>query len=126
VLLSDRESGPGVMFADMELIASRHASSSASAVEGGHAGISGRCDAAAQAVPLQSAAEFLNPNYATNPSTIFTPSRPVAVSGVGAVRFRRFRRSGQVYTPLSASVRAVLQRSVSDQAAPKLAICHAI
>jgi soluble lytic murein transglycosylase-like protein len=27
----------------------------------------------------------------------------------------------QVYTPLSASVRAVLQRSVSDQAAPKLA-----
>ena len=28
---------------------------------------------------------------------------------------------GQLYTPLSASVRAVLQRSVSDQAAPKLA-----
>jgi len=28
---------------------------------------------------------------------------------------------GQVYAPLSASVRAVLQRSVSDQAAPKLA-----
>jgi soluble lytic murein transglycosylase-like protein len=28
---------------------------------------------------------------------------------------------GQVYSPLSASVRAVLQRSVSDQAAPKLA-----
>lgn len=28
---------------------------------------------------------------------------------------------GQVYKPLSASVRAVLQRSVSDQAAPKLA-----
>jgi soluble lytic murein transglycosylase-like protein len=28
---------------------------------------------------------------------------------------------GQVYTPLSASVRAVLQRSVSDQAEPKLA-----
>ncbi|OIO73783.1 MAG: transglycosylase [Gallionellaceae bacterium CG1_02_56_997] len=28
---------------------------------------------------------------------------------------------GQVYTPLSASVRAVLQHSVSDQAAPKLA-----
>jgi len=28
---------------------------------------------------------------------------------------------GQIYTPLSASVRAVLQRSVSDQAAPKLA-----
>jgi len=28
---------------------------------------------------------------------------------------------GQVYTPLSASVRAVLQRSVSDQASPKLA-----
>jgi len=27
----------------------------------------------------------------------------------------------QVYTPLSASVRAVLQRSISDQAAPKLA-----
>ena len=27
----------------------------------------------------------------------------------------------QAYTPLSASVRAVLQRSVSDQAAPKLA-----
>ena len=27
----------------------------------------------------------------------------------------------QVYTPLSASVRAVLQRSVSDQAAPRLA-----
>jgi soluble lytic murein transglycosylase-like protein len=28
---------------------------------------------------------------------------------------------GQIYTPLSASVRAVLQRSVSDQASPKLA-----
>jgi len=28
---------------------------------------------------------------------------------------------GQIYTPLSASVRAVLQRSVSDQAPPKLA-----
>ncbi|MBI3479371.1 MAG: transglycosylase SLT domain-containing protein [Nitrosomonadales bacterium] len=28
---------------------------------------------------------------------------------------------GQIYTPLSASVRAVLQRSVSDQATPKLA-----
>jgi soluble lytic murein transglycosylase-like protein len=28
---------------------------------------------------------------------------------------------GQIYTPLSASVRTVLQRSVSDQAAPKLA-----
>ncbi len=28
---------------------------------------------------------------------------------------------GQLYSPLSASVRAVLQRSVSDQAAPKLA-----
>ena len=28
---------------------------------------------------------------------------------------------GQIYTPLSASVRAVLQRSVSDQVAPKLA-----
>lgn len=28
---------------------------------------------------------------------------------------------GQVYSPLSASVRAVLQRSLSDQAAPKLA-----
>lgn len=28
---------------------------------------------------------------------------------------------GQIYSPLSASVRAVLQRSVSDQAAPKLA-----
>jgi soluble lytic murein transglycosylase-like protein len=28
---------------------------------------------------------------------------------------------GQIYTPLSASVRAVLQRSLSDQAAPKLA-----
>jgi len=28
---------------------------------------------------------------------------------------------GQVYTPLSASVRALLQRSVSDQAEPKLA-----
>jgi soluble lytic murein transglycosylase-like protein len=28
---------------------------------------------------------------------------------------------GQIYTPLSASVRAVMQRSVSDQASPKLA-----
>ncbi len=28
---------------------------------------------------------------------------------------------GQIYTPLSASVRSVLQRSVSDQASPKLA-----
>ena len=28
---------------------------------------------------------------------------------------------GQIYTPLSASVRAVMQRGVSDQAAPKLA-----
>jgi soluble lytic murein transglycosylase-like protein len=28
---------------------------------------------------------------------------------------------GQIYTPLSASVRAVLQRNVSDQASPKLA-----
>jgi len=28
---------------------------------------------------------------------------------------------GQIYTPLSASVRAVMQQSVSDQAAPKLA-----
>jgi soluble lytic murein transglycosylase-like protein len=28
---------------------------------------------------------------------------------------------GQIYTPLSASVRTVMQRSVSDQAAPKLA-----
>ena len=31
------------------------------------------------------------------------------------------KAGGQVYTPLSASVRAVLQRSVSDQATPKLA-----
>ena len=28
---------------------------------------------------------------------------------------------GQIYTPLSASVRAVLQRNVSDHASPKLA-----
>ena len=31
---------------------------------------------------------------------------------------------GQVYTPLSASVRAVLQHSVSDQAAPKLVFAN--
>jgi hypothetical protein len=31
---------------------------------------------------------------------------------------------GQIYTPLSASVRAVLQRSVSDQAPPKLAFAE--
>jgi soluble lytic murein transglycosylase-like protein len=41
---------------------------------------------------------------------------------VAGVLFSCFARAGgQIYTPLSASVRAVLQRSVSDQASPKLA-----
>lgn len=39
----------------------------------------------------------------------------------GALFSYNAQAGGQIYTPLSASVRAVLQRSVSDQAAPKLA-----
>ena len=41
---------------------------------------------------------------------------------VAGVLFSCFAQAGgQIYTPLSASVRTVLQRSVSDQASPKLA-----
>jgi len=40
---------------------------------------------------------------------------------VGQLFASATQAGGQIYTPLSASVRAVLQRSVSDQASPKLA-----
>ena len=44
-----------------------------------------------------------------------------ALFAVGMLPTSAAFAGAQVYTPLSASVRAVLQRSVSDQAAPKLA-----
>ena len=44
------------------------------------------------------------------------------VSGLTTMTWGGFAYAGgQIYSPLSASVRAVLQQSVSDQAAPKLA-----
>jgi soluble lytic murein transglycosylase-like protein len=47
---------------------------------------------------------------------------PRALLGLFGILFAASSLAGaQVYTPLSASVRAVLQRSVSDQAAPNLA-----
>ena len=51
----------------------------------------------------------------------FSP-RLAILSGLASVAFASAAYAGaQVYSPLSASVRAVLQRSVSDKASPKLA-----
>lgn len=50
------------------------------------------------------------------------PALLALVSGLTTMTWAGFAYAGgQVYSPLSASVRAVLQQSVSDQAAPKLA-----
>lgn len=50
------------------------------------------------------------------------PALLALVSGLTTMTWAGFAYAGgQIYSPLSASVRAVLQQSVSDQAAPKLA-----
>jgi soluble lytic murein transglycosylase-like protein len=46
---------------------------------------------------------------------------PVPLCLAGLLFACAAQAGGQIYTPLSASVRAVMQRSVSDQASPKLA-----
>ncbi len=46
---------------------------------------------------------------------------PVLFCAAGLLFASAAQAGGQIYTPLSASVRAMLQRSVSDQAEPKLA-----
>jgi len=49
------------------------------------------------------------------------PYFPLLFFMVGLLFASAAQAGGQIYTPLSASVRALLQRSVSDQAEPKLA-----
>jgi prolyl-tRNA synthetase len=60
VLLDDRDERPGVMFADMELIGIPHRIVIGErGLKEGMLEYQGRCDAAAQAVPLQNALEFV-------------------------------------------------------------------
>ena len=60
VLLDDRDERPGVMFADMELIGIPHRIVIGErGLKEGMLEYQGRCDTGAQAVPLQSAPEFL-------------------------------------------------------------------
>ena len=78
-------------------------------IERRHAGISGRREAAAQAFPLQNALEFVNQGYATEP-TIVAAEFFLLFCTAGLLFASVAQAGGQIYTPLSASVRAVLQR----------------
>ena len=60
VLLDDRDERPGVMFADMELIGIPHRIVIGErGLKDGNAEYQGRCDTAAQIIPLQSALKFV-------------------------------------------------------------------
>jgi len=121
VLLDDRDERPGVMFADLELIGIPHRIVIGDrGLKEGKVEYQGRHDAAAQVVPCRTSPSSYNPDYEIRHRTSQTlAGADIRGSGFVLCRQRAGWRAREEV--LSASVRSMLQRAVSDQAAPKLA-----